>query len=118
MHLAFVSQRGDGAKAVSLARFGNYEVLLVELAQDSVTDHTQVWVELYDHKVQNGLDSCGCADIEDATIAARELISRARQLNEKFRLESRETGRTAFNRLGQLAARQQMASRVLGPSKM
>jgi hypothetical protein len=28
MHLAFVPPRGDGAKAVSLARFGDYEVLL------------------------------------------------------------------------------------------
>jgi hypothetical protein len=32
MRLAFVSQRGDGAKAISLGRFGKYEVLLVELA--------------------------------------------------------------------------------------
>jgi hypothetical protein len=85
MHLTFVPQRGDGAKAVSLARFGDYEVLLVELAQSSVTDDAKLWIELYDHKLQHGLDSCGCTDIEEATIAARELISRARQLNEKVR---------------------------------
>jgi hypothetical protein len=85
MRLAFASQRLDGAKIVSLARFGNYDVLLVELAQGSITDDTQLWIELYDHKLEHGLDSCGCTDIEEATIAARELISRARQLNEKVR---------------------------------
>jgi hypothetical protein len=92
MHLAFVSQRGDGAKAVSLARFGDYEVLLVELEQGSITDHTQLWIELYDHKLQHGLDSCGCTDIEEATIAARELTARARQLNEKVRPDSGNGG--------------------------
>lgn len=88
MRLAFASQRGDGAKIVSLARFGNYEVLLVELVQGRITVDTQLWIELYDHKLQYGLDSCGCTDIEEATIAARELISRARQLNEKPRPDS------------------------------
>jgi hypothetical protein len=88
MHLAFVSQRGDGTKAVSLARFGDYEVLLVELEKAGITDHTQLWIELYDHKLQHGLDSCGCTDIEEATIGARELTSRARQLNEKDRPHS------------------------------
>jgi hypothetical protein len=81
MRLAFVSQRGDGAKAVSLGRFGGYEVLLVELAKGSTTTDTQLWIELYDHNLQHGLDSCSCTDIEEATIAARELITRARQLN-------------------------------------
>jgi hypothetical protein len=90
MRLAFASQRGDGAKAVSLARFGDYEVLLVELAQGSITDDPQLWIELYDHKLQHGLDSCGCTDIEDATTAARELISRARQLNETVRPDSED----------------------------
>jgi hypothetical protein len=88
MRLAFASQRVDGTKTVSLARFGNYEVLLVELAQGSITDDPELWIELYDHKVQHGLDSCGCTDIEEATIAARELISRARQLNEKVAPDS------------------------------
>jgi hypothetical protein len=80
MRLAFVSQRGDGAKTVSLGRFGSYEVLLVELAQGSTVNDPQLWIELYDHKLQHGLDSCSCTDIEEATIAARELITRARQL--------------------------------------
>jgi hypothetical protein len=81
MRLAFVSQRGDGAKAVSLGRFGGYEVLLVELAKGGTDADTQLWIELYDHNLQHGLDSCSCTDIEEATIAARELITRARQLN-------------------------------------
>jgi hypothetical protein len=81
MRLALVSQRGDGAKAVSLGRFGGYEVLLVELEKCSTATDTQLWIELYDHNLQHGLDSCSCTDLEEATIAARELITRARQLN-------------------------------------
>jgi hypothetical protein len=81
MRLAFVSPRGDGAKAVSLGRFGGYEVLLVELANGGATNDAQLWIELYDHVLQHGLDSCSCTDIEEATIAAREFITRARQLN-------------------------------------
>ncbi len=81
MRLAFVSQREDGAKAVSLGRFGGYEVLLVELAKGGIAADTQLWIELYDHDLQHGLDSCSCTDIEEAAIAARELIIRARQLD-------------------------------------
>jgi len=81
MRLAFASQREDGAKAVSLGRFGSYEVLLVEFEKCSTATDTQLWIELYDHNLQHGLDSCSCTDIEEATTAARELIARARQLN-------------------------------------
>jgi hypothetical protein len=88
MRLAFVSQRGDGAKAVSLARFGSYEVLLVELAHGRIVSDTQLWIELYDHKLQHGLDSCSCTDMEEATIAARELITRARQLSTEVQPKS------------------------------
>ncbi len=88
MRLAFVSQRGDDAKAVSLGRFGGYEVLLVELAKASTATDTQLWIELYDHHLQHGLDSCGCTDIEEATIAARELITRARELDTEVRSAS------------------------------
>jgi hypothetical protein len=88
MRLAFVSQRGDGAKAVSLGRFGGYEAPLVELAQGSTANDTQLWIELYDHNLQHGLDSCSCTDIEEATIAARELITRARQLNAEAQPDS------------------------------
>jgi hypothetical protein len=80
MRLTFVSQRGDAAKAVSLGRFGRYEVLLVELAKDNSANDKQLWIELYDHKLQHGIDSCSFTDIEEASIAARELIYRAKHL--------------------------------------
>jgi hypothetical protein len=89
MRLAFVAQRGDGAKTVSLGRFGTYEVLLVEFARGSGTNDMQLWIELYDHELQHGLDSCSCTDIEEATIAARELISRARQLNKEVQPDTK-----------------------------
>jgi hypothetical protein len=81
MRLAFASQRADGAKAVSLGRFGSYEVLLVEFAQPAAVHDAQLWIELYDHTLQSGLDSCGCTDIEEAAVAARYLLLRAQQLS-------------------------------------
>ena len=52
-----------------------------ELEKGSTATDTQLWIELYDHNLQHGLDSYSCTDLEEATIAARELITRARQLN-------------------------------------
>jgi hypothetical protein len=81
MRLPFVSQRGDGARTISLGRFGNCEVFLVELPH---ADSTRLWIELYDHTLQQALDSCGCTDIEEAAAAARLLIPRARQLSHEI----------------------------------
>jgi hypothetical protein len=81
MHLAFASQRADGARVISLGRFGSHEVLLVEFRHGDSTNDAELWIELYDNKAQQGLDSCSCTDIGEAAIAARELILRARELN-------------------------------------
>jgi hypothetical protein len=64
-------------------RFGSYEVRLVEFAQVNSADDTQLWIELYAHNLKRGLDSCACSDLEEAALAAEELIIRARQMNEE-----------------------------------
>jgi hypothetical protein len=71
----------DGSKTVSLARFGQYEVRLVELSQIDSADAALFWMELYAHDVQLAVDSCGCHELEEAVIAAEELVSQARRLN-------------------------------------
>jgi len=77
----FLVPRGkDGTRSISLARFGKYDVFLVELAQDKRAP--QFWMELYAHDVERGLDSCACEDLEQAAIAAQGLISQAKQLYE------------------------------------
>ena len=75
----------DGAKTVSFARFGDYEVRLVEFVRARPTDPTPMWLKLYNHQTQSGIDSCCCYDLEEAVHATETLISRARELDEESR---------------------------------
>ena len=75
--------RDDGSRVVSLARFGAYEVRLIELAQKGSGDLPPLWLELYSHHVQWGIDSCSAISFEEAVIAAEALISQARRLNKR-----------------------------------
>jgi hypothetical protein len=85
----FLAEPGpDGAKTVSLARFGHYDVRLFEFVPENRADPTQFWLELYSHETRRGIDSYRCYDFETAVQATEELIARARQLDE----ESRGTG--------------------------
>ena len=84
----------SGTRMVSVARFGNYEVRLVELSRASSADVSPLWVELYAHDIQQCIDSCSCNEIEDAVDAAEHLISLAAQLNAGSRHSRMKIGRT------------------------
>ena len=71
----------NGTKIVSLARFGYYDVRLVEFAPTKPADHTPMWLELYSHQTQCAIDSCRCYDLETAVQAAEGLISQAKKLD-------------------------------------
>src|SRR5262245_55787074 len=75
----------EGAKTVSLARFGHYDVRLVEFVPDNAADPTPMWLELYSHETQSGIDSFRCYDLEAAVHATEELIARAKELDEESR---------------------------------
>ena len=85
VYLCHARADGNGAKTVSLARFGDYEVRLVEFVRARPTDPTPMWLELYNHQTQSGIDSCCCYDLEEAVHATEDLISRARELDEEPR---------------------------------
>jgi hypothetical protein len=68
-----------GTRGIRLARFGAYEVRIVEFAQDQAG--FPLWLELYAHDAQASLDSCGCDAFEDAVDAADELMERASALH-------------------------------------
>jgi hypothetical protein len=77
--LFLVPKGADGSRRISLARFGNYELLIVEFAQDERAP--QFWMELYAHDAEFVIGSCACGDdLEQAAIAAETLIKRARKL--------------------------------------
>jgi hypothetical protein len=77
--LFLVPKGEDGSRRISLARFGHYEVLIVELAKAERAP--QFWMELYAHDIGLALDSCACDDLEHAVGAAAGLIHQARKLH-------------------------------------
>jgi hypothetical protein len=79
--LFLVPKREDGSRRISLACFGNYEVLIVELADAEPAP--RFWMELYARDIALALDSCACDDLEQASIAAEGLMEQARKLHEK-----------------------------------
>jgi hypothetical protein len=85
VELGVVPADHKGSKTVSLARFGEYEVRLVEVVPANRADATPMWLELYSHETKFGIDSCRCYDLEAAVQATEELISRARQLDAEAR---------------------------------
>lgn len=76
--LFLVPKGKDGARRISLARFGNYELFIVELAQAERAP--RFWMELYARDIGLTLDSCACDDLEQTVIAAEGLMEQARKL--------------------------------------
>jgi hypothetical protein len=69
------------SKSVSLARYGAYEVRLVEPL--SASNIFVFWIELFDHSCQVSIDSGGAEDFEEAVATAEYLVSRAEELSKK-----------------------------------
>ena len=63
-----------------LARYGAYEVRLVELAHGH-DDDSSLWLRLYDRDSRASLDDRRCDDLEHAEILVEHLLSRAMQLH-------------------------------------
>ena len=78
--LALMPECGDGSKTVTLKRYGDYEVRLIDFSQGRSTADCLFWLELYCHVTRSSLDSCRCDDLDDAEAAADHLVSRAKEL--------------------------------------
>ena len=76
---------GRDAETVALARFGKYEVRLVEFVPANPVGATPMWLELYSHETRSPIDSYRCYDLEAAVRATEDLISSARKLDEESR---------------------------------
>jgi hypothetical protein len=70
----------DGVRTATVARYGAYEVRLVELMLDPQVDTIPFWVELFDHKSAVTIDSCGGHDFEETAAGTAGLISQASRL--------------------------------------
>ena len=85
-----------GARYVSLARFGFYDVRLFETPGKASEDVAQVWIELYAHDRRYSLGGCGCRDAEHAAVKANELIRHATHFHARVR-PHRTPGTERFN---------------------
>ena len=64
----------------TIARYGVYEVRLVEPMLDPQVDTIPFWVELFDHRSAVTIDSCGGHDFEETAAGTAGLISQASRL--------------------------------------
>jgi len=80
----------DGAKTVSLARCGPYDVRLLEFESERPDNPPQLWLELYSHETQRTIDSYRCCDLEADVQTTEELIAHAEQLNAGLHETSRD----------------------------
>jgi len=90
LELFLASPRDDGSKIASLARFGAYEVRLVEFAEDACANVPLLWLELYRHDTCVGLDSFRCDDFDDAVMVAHAFMVSAKALHEQAGLSPRK----------------------------
>jgi hypothetical protein len=69
-----------GTRSVRLARFGVYEVRLVEFEHDFADAGPPLWLELYRHDTNESLDACGCDEFEVAVRVAQDFMVQASEL--------------------------------------
>ena len=77
-YLFLVPADSTGTKSVSLARFGQYEVRLLEM---EIANDRTTWLELFARNTQMAIDGGCFRDLEEAADVAGHLISSARQLH-------------------------------------
>jgi hypothetical protein len=81
--LAVMPERNDGSRAITLDRYGAYEVRLVEFLRGDPTGNCLFWLELCCHMTSSSLDSCRCETLDDAEPVADHFIACAKQLYDK-----------------------------------
>jgi hypothetical protein len=80
--LRLVAAGANASRAVTLGRFGSFEVRLTQPMSASSTGEDVFWMELFDHDRQLSIDSVGNLVLEDAIMAAGDFIACARERNE------------------------------------
>jgi hypothetical protein len=70
-----------GERTMLLARYGSYEVRLVEPVLSTLDDAAPFWLESIDHKSKTTIDSYGSYNLEEVASAAEVLISKAESLH-------------------------------------
>ena len=80
--LQLVPPGACSSRAVTLMRFGPFEVRVIQSLSALPTNAIIFWIELFDHDRQLSIDSIGDCTIDDAVMAVEDFIARATALNE------------------------------------
>jgi hypothetical protein len=89
--LQLVPADARSLRAVTLLRFGPFEIRAVQPLSATPTDTVTFWIELFDHDRQLSIDSIGDCTVDDAVIAVEDFIARATALNENPNAWRRQT---------------------------
>jgi hypothetical protein len=81
--LQLAARGTDGSRAATLVRRDACEVRLVEPSQAPSASAFLFWIELFDHSRRISIDSVGCHVLEEAAIAAENLIAQAEAHDKK-----------------------------------
>jgi hypothetical protein len=78
----FLAPKGkDGTRTISLARYGAFEVRLIEFPDCHSSVASTSWLELYRHDTNASVDSYRCDELDEAETAAEHLVSSASALS-------------------------------------
>jgi hypothetical protein len=80
--LGLTPRNESGSRIMSVARFGTFEVRLIEFVDCNRQGSWDLWIELYRHDTQSSLDSCLCDDLDEVESLGEHLLSQARELYE------------------------------------
>jgi hypothetical protein len=75
-----VAWNENGTRLVALAKYGDYEVRLIERKPANDADALHLWVELHARDAETPIDARGCDDLETAALAAEQIMSKAERL--------------------------------------
>ena len=84
----------SGSRSTSLAKYGSYEVRLVERKPADGADAPHLWVELHAKEVETAIEARGCDDLETAAIAAEQIMSKAERLQNDMLSKRGDSGPT------------------------
>jgi hypothetical protein len=82
LQLVRVAWDENRSRSAVLARYGRYEVRLIEFLPVANQDLPFLWIELYDMADHTCVDSVGCDDLDAAMFAAERTIAQAQALSE------------------------------------
>jgi hypothetical protein len=74
----------DASRSISLAKYGAYEVRLVEKKLADGADAPNLWVELHARDVQVPIEARGCDDLEAAGVATAQMMAKAERLQNEI----------------------------------